>query len=248
MNGERLEPNERERRYRHAVERLNQAIHNPEYERLAKPTNLLTPNQLPSDVVQDDTYTDLVDAMGWPTEAEQGTMEPRYPFVSDEEFAAALIRSPFETTESGERPVVLNNFIQRLATRQSTFLIPEEDAQQQRTGRWQAPEAMFDTYKVEPVVYRTNYVAPDLMEGLRFLLNNTPEGTIDDFDDNWTALTKAILQGQDGPAFVRGAHLAYRLMGRLVKPTDKQNQGGIMFGIPPSGLPLVTNIHDQLIS
>lgn len=248
MTGERPQPNERERRHWHAVEQLNQAINNPEYEQLARPTALLTEDQLPARVRQDDSYPGLIDAIGWPSSADEGTMTPRYPFANDDEFATALIRSPFETTASGERPVVLNNLIHRLHTRQSLFLTPEQDAQQQPTGGFRSPIGMDDPYKVEPVVYRAMFVAPELMDGLRYLLNNTPEGTIDDFNDNWTNLTKAVLQSPDGPTFKRAAHLAYRLMGRLVKPTDKQTQGGIMFGIPPSGLPLVANIHDQLIS
>lgn len=247
MSGERPQPYDGQEAFNRATRELDQAVNDSIYERLAAPTTVLTLDQLPVGIIDAPEFQDVVRVMGWPEAADTDRLQPRRTYASDQTFQDSLLVGP--RAMSGTENISLGNFVDRLSVRPLAILFPETDQAGQPTGRWRSPRSGFDAnpYEVDPVLFRAEHVAPDLIHGLHGVLNYSPVGTEDDFNNRPDWLT-AIIESDQGPAFTKGVHLAYKLMGRLVKPSDRQTQAQIMLGVDPNTLPLVTNVHNYLTS
>lgn len=158
--------------------------------------------ELDEDLLQSETFRQFVMEYGWPTAAEDGEIVPPPTFEDDEQFLGAFTHG----TEVNGQNYYLNNFKVWLASEPNT---------EQFSGGTQF-------YGSAPPLLRAYAVVPEFMEALRVAYDSLPKRTY--------YPTADALASREGELVVHGAHMAYKLLGRLIKTDDRRTHAKILFG------------------
>lgn len=142
---------------RTASEKLNDALHNPDFIEYALGEGSLTLDKLPSHVRDSTEVTRVATAINWPDEVSTHGIEPVYDIPPDE--VVSLIYE-------GREPH-MNNFLEYLRYPAAGI----DDAGRRNTK----PENFINTtYGAAPFAVRANTIAPELFDALRQILADIP--------------------------------------------------------------------------
>lgn len=146
-----------------------------------------------------DRMHEVVAEFGWPSGKEDGVLESTQRFSSNREFLESL--RPVD--EYGAQFVGMNRFFN--LTSVAPIYEPVE------VGRG------IDLQGLNPVVHRAHALAPDLFDNLTITLNKLRERY--SLIDNTDHLYEELVQSRNEDV-VEAMHMAYLIMGRLIKVND----------------------------
>ncbi len=177
--------------------------------------------------VEDQSSPEVLESLellGWPEEGD-AEMDPVHIYRTPQEFYVALFNAHEDESKD------LNNFL-------AHFRAKDVSVSDLGVGQAEAPGSIEDMYGRAPYFLRAKAVAPDLIKGLQASL-----GTV-----RGEALRDKLQQNQ---SLNMGLYAAYRLMGRLMKPSDGKLQMELsypqMFTDKEADVNVITDAHKALI-
>jgi len=184
-----------------AYQVLNTAAHDEQLQALAMRSGPLEMSELAPELRNSEAFREFVNEFDWPNELEDSSIEP-LPRFTDEQFLGAL--SSEGVTIDG-RYYQVNNF--------KVWLSVEPNVKRFSKNQ--------DIYGANPALLRAYAIEPEFMTALRTAYNALPKVVYP---------TDAALYSPEGELVVRGAHIAFRLLGRIMKVNDEYLHSRILFG------------------
>lgn len=185
-----------------AYQVLNMLNHDERLSGFVENQGPLELDELDEDILRSEAFRQFVDEYGWPTAAEDGEIAPLPTFEDDGQFLEAFTQG----ADVDGRNYYLNNF--------KVWLGSEPNTERFSGGT--------QFYGSAPPLLRAYAIAPEFMEALRTAYDSLPKRT------HYPA--PEALASPEGALVVRGAHTAYKLLGRLIKTDDRQTHAKILFG------------------
>ena len=185
-----------------AYQVLNNSLSDEKLLALADGEGPLQVSELDADLRSSEAFHAFVAEFGWPNTIEDGNIVPT-PHMNDVTFYRALTGG----IEIDERDYYLNNFKVWMSVEPSSAAY---------TGG-----SVTDVYAAKPALHRAYVVAPEFMLALRIAYTSLPK--LASFPDAQT------LASSEGELVVKSAHIAYRLIERLLKATDPDLERRILF-------------------
>lgn len=186
---------------------LNNSVHDEKLLALTEETGPLQMSELDGDVRQSEAFREFVTEFDWPTVLEDGAITPSVRFKDDHDFLDAF--KPLDDEREKGQPY-LNNFKVWLSLEPSSELFN--------------PDKMPDVYAAKPALHRAYVVAPEFMGSLRVAYNSLDRPRWSNYPD------RESFESNESELVLRGAHLAYQLLGRLLKTTDPDLESMTLFG------------------
>lgn len=198
--------------YSEARAALKAALENVDYLSYSIGSGPLLVEEIP-DEVKSDILTQTIDEYQWPTDVD-AIIEPVEEQPSNESF--------LDSMKEGDRPLHTQPLY--------TFLSAMPARADEASGRgW-----IFDVYGQLPVVHRAHALAPDLFDNLATVLDALQKRypTTHALENPRTRVTREALmqptsdnlynylREQNNQDVVEAMHMAYRIMGRLLKVND----------------------------
>lgn len=185
-----------------AYQTLNAASRDEHLNALIEGEGPLELTELDEDIRQSEAFEQFVEEYGWPTASEDGQITPAPQFKDDDQFLDAFTHR----TKVDNRVYYLNNFKVWIAAEPNTERFSE--ARQ--------------LYGAAPALLRAYIIAPEFMEAVRVAYTSLPK-------EAYYPSAKT-LDSPEGELVVHGAHMAYKLLGRLIKTDDRRTHAKILFG------------------
>lgn len=203
---------------------LSEIVKNADYITYAQPRIPLMLNAVNQEQAATDEFSNMFHKYRWPDEHDKEMITGKTKiYENDREFLYYL---RVYSDEPEERDKYLNNFNVWLRTK------PQEEFD---------PVNMQDaTYGMQPALHRAYAIAPDLMENLQVFFSQSYEK----FKGRADEMTEFLAQPTNADV-IKAAHMAYRILGRLVKHTDQILQMDNMYSKPEVAKPII-DVHKAL--
>lgn len=172
---------------------LTKSLEDPLYEQYIDGQGPLTIDEIPAVIRSSADFKQIVHEFGWPSLLEDSAIAPPQQFDNSTEFIQAF------TSISPTRR--LNNFPLWIS------------AKPRRTI--EASQPMSDIYGLYPALHRAYTIAPDLMSSLNDAYHDIKMKSKANDNPLYIELSES-----ENRSFVAGAHMAYVLLGRLMKADD----------------------------
>lgn len=191
-------------KYPEARESLRNAVNSLDYLEYAVHEGPLQISQLPGSTRTKPEIQQVIAKHGWPNLREDSLIEPVQTFDTDKEFIDSL--RPID--EYGTQKLISSYFFSML------LVAPH--------NRADSPYVTAPIVGEMPVVHRAYAIAPDLFESLRVVLEEFKKRyrdiqPVDDEDRIYEAI-----MNEENAEIPQAMHMAYRILGRLLKSTDAE--------------------------
>lgn len=188
---------------------LEAALENPLYQAFAEHPAMINLDEVPASLRDSEEFQAFVEQFGWPS-ASDGDDAIALPtqFASMDQFRDALTRG----IDIDDETLYLNNFKVWLA------MVPSTDID--------FMSSMTQAYAANPALHRGWQIAPELFIPLQQAYSELAK------ESNFPS--EAALRDESAIPVVEAAHMAYQILGRLLKKGDTRQQIEIVFGRPSS--------------
>lgn len=164
----------------------------------------LTAKAVYPSIAQGEAFMQMQEELGWPESTDDTVLPPLA--YSDDEFRIQLFEQPSRTLIAGEEGAkrnerALNNFLQFMRSK------PIEIG---------GSAGLENVYGMMPFVRRANMMAPEFFQAVRIAANA--------FNMAEQDVAKERLAEPENAKVLAAMNMAYRIMGRLIKPNDPYTQ------------------------